>query len=243
VAIVDERIARRLWPSGALGQPLVMGDPPRQQTFEVIGVVNPVRTMRVADEAMPAVFIAYPSVFGLEQWLVIKTPESAAALGPAIKHAVEALGTRRPVYDIVPMQTYIDRSIGDVRFSTFVLLGFAGAALLLTGVGLYGTLAYLISQRTPEFGVRMALGASSAQLVRMVGMEAAALTAVGAIAGIAGATAIAGTIARLLYEVTPFDAWTIAIVAGLLALIAIVAASGPAWRAARVDPCTALRAE
>lgn len=242
VAIVDERLARRLWPEGALGRRLVMGDAPRQSTLEVIGVSSPVRVTRVRDDAMLTIVVPYHA-FGLEHSLVVKTRESAASLGPAIKQAVEALGTRRPVYDILPMQAYVDRSIGDARFTTLVLAGFAGAALLLTAVGLYGTLAYLISQRTPEFGVRMALGASAGRVARMVGAEAALLTAFGAVAGMAGAGAVAGTLAGLLYEVTPFDATTIALVAALLALVAIVAASGPAWRAARVDPSVALRAE
>lgn len=121
--------------------------------------------------------------------------------------------------------------------------GFACAALLLTAVGLYGTLAYLISQRTAEFGVRMALGASAARVAHMVGSEAAWLTLIGAIIDMAGASAVGGTLASLLYEVTPFDGTTVALVTALLAMVAIVAASGPAWRAARVDPSVASRAE
>lgn len=198
--------------------------------------------MRVADSSTSAVFIPYP-LFGIEQWLVIKTRESAAALDPAIKKTVEALGTRRPVYDVLPLQTYVDRSIGDTRFATLILLGFAGAALLLTGIGLYGTLAYLISQRTSEFGVRMALGAPAARLIRLVAIEAAALTGPGAVAGMAGASAAARTLGGMLYNVTPFDATTVAVVAALLALVGTLSASGPAWRAARVDPSVALRAE
>ena len=164
-------------------------------------------------------------------------------IGPEIRRVVEALGTNRPVVDIRPMQYYVDQSIGETRFMMLMLTAFAAAALLLAGIGMYGTLAYLISQRTQEFGVRMALGASAATLMGMVAREGAWLAGIGATVGMIVALAVAGSLRGLLYGVAPIDATTVFAVASLMAMVAIAAASVPAWRAARVDPTTALRAE
>src|SRR5438128_10605528 len=124
-----------------------------------------------------------------------------------------------------------------------VLAGFAVAALLLAGVGLYGTLAYLISQRTQEIGVRLALGASVASVVRLVAREGGVLTGLGGAIGLASAAAVTRALRGLLYGVTPLDGVTIASVIVLVAVVAIVAVSRPAWCAARVDPVIALRGD
>jgi ABC-type antimicrobial peptide transport system permease subunit len=125
----------------------------------------------------------------------------------------------------------------------FVLSGFAIASLVLAGVGLYGTLAYLTSQRTQEFGVRLALGASAGSILRLVIREGFLLTGLGTAFGLGGGMAVTRTLRALLYGVTPLDGLTIASVIALVAVVALVAVGCPAWRAARVDPTTALRAE
>jgi ABC-type antimicrobial peptide transport system permease subunit len=164
-------------------------------------------------------------------------------MAPEIRRAVEALGTNRPVVDIRPMHDYVDMSIADTRFTMLMLTAFAATALLLAGIGMYGTLAYLISQRTQEFGVRMALGATAGSVMAMVAREGALLAAIGAASGMAVALSVAGSLRGLLYGVAPIDATTVMSVSLLMAAVAIAAASVPAWRAARVDPTTALRAE
>ena len=242
VVIIDERMANQLWPDGAVGQRLGVSRGRSFVSLEVIGVTNPVRVTRVRDDGTPHMFVPYHFQM-LEMALVVKTRESAATMGPAIKQAVESLGTRRPVYEIQPMQTYVDRSIGDARFTMLVLVGFAIAALLLAAVGLYGTLAYLTSQRTQEFGVRMALGASAARILRSVASEGLLLTAIGGALGLIGALAASAVLRDLLYGVAPNDTTTLMSVTALVAVVAVVAASRPAWNAANTDPCTALRAE
>jgi ABC-type antimicrobial peptide transport system permease subunit len=211
-------------------------------TLEVIGVTAPLRVTTVRDDTVPHLFLPY-HLFDFQQALVIRTRESAAAIGPAVKSAVESLGTRRPVYHIQPMQTYVDVSIRDARFMMLVLMGFGIAALLLTAVGLYGTLAYLASRRTQEFGIRMALGASRWQVLRSVAGEGLLLAAVGGVLGFAGAMTTTGVLRGLLYDVAPFDAQTLVAAAFIMALTALAGAIHPAWRAARVDPTIALRAE
>jgi ABC-type antimicrobial peptide transport system permease subunit len=141
------------------------------------------------------------------------------------------------------MADIVEASIDNTRFTMLVLTGFAVASLVLAGVGLYGTLAYLTSQRTQEFGVRLALGASAGSIVRLVFREACLLTALGAALGLSGAIAVGRALQGLLYGVTPVDGLTIASVVALVAAVALLAVSWPAWRAASVDPTTALRAE
>jgi putative ABC transport system permease protein len=166
-----------------------------------------------------------------------------STIGPAIKQAVEALGPGRPVFDIRLMDDIVGASIDNTRFTMLVLSGFAVASLLLAGVGLYGTLAYLTSQRTQEFGVRLALGASAASILRLVIREGCLLTGLGVALGLAGAIVVTRVLRGLLYGVTPLDGLTIASVVALVAAVALIAVGWPAWRAARVDPTTALRAE
>lgn len=243
VVIVDERIARQLWPEGALGKRLVMqvGRDGRD-VLEVVGVTKALRVTRVRDEGLPHFFVPY-HIYSINMSLVIKTGESAAALGPALQRIAESLNTGRAVFDIKPMDRYVSESIGDTRFTMLVLLAFAVASILLAGVGLYGTLSYLISQRTREFGVRMALGASAGQLVRTVIGEGAALAVLGAAIGFAGALTATTLLRGLLYEVTPFDVPTLLLVCLLVTLVAVVAAARPAWRVSRIDPTLALRSE
>jgi putative ABC transport system permease protein len=129
--------------------------------------------------------------------------------------------------------------LGNIQVKT----GFAVASLVLAGVGLYGTLAYLASQRTQEFGVRLALGATATSILRLVIREGCLLSGLGAALGLAGAMAVTRVLRGLLYGVTPLDGLTIAGVVALVAAVALVAVGVPAWRAARVAPLTALRAE
>lgn len=137
----------------------------------------------------------------------------------------------------------MEASIDNTRFTMLVLSAFAIASLVLAGVGLYGTLAYLTSRRTQEFGVRLALGASAASILRLVIGEGFLITGLGAALGVAGAIAVMRTLRGLLYGVTPLDGITIASVVALLGAVSLVAIGWPAWRASRVDPTTALRAE
>jgi predicted permease len=239
VVIVDERLAAQLWHGDALGKRLAIGE---TQTLEVVGVTAPIRASQVRDQGTPMMFVPYP-VYEIEETLVVKTRAPLAAIGPAIKRTVESLGPGRPVFDIRPMTDIVEASIDDTRFTMLVLSAFAAAALLLAGVGLYGTLAYLISQRTQEFGVRIALGASAAGVIRLVVREGGVLTGLGGAIGLAGAAGVTRALRGLLYGVTPLDGVTIGRVVVLVAAVAIVAVSRPAWRAARVDPVTALRGD
>jgi putative ABC transport system permease protein len=239
VAVIDQRLAAELWPDSPVGRRFVVG---AKQTLEVVGVVGPIRARRVRDEGTPMIYVPTP-VYEIEETLVVKTRAPLAVIAPAIKHAVESLGPGRPVFDIRPLSALVDASIADTRFTMLVLSGFAAAALLLAGVGLYGTLAYLISRRTQEFGVRLALGASATGLLGLVVREGGLLTGLGGAVGLTIALVVARGLRALLYGVTPLDGVTIGAVAAVVAAVAILAVIRPAWRAARIDPVTALRAD
>ena len=240
VVVVDERLAGQLWQGDAIGKRLSVEY--SKQPLEVVGVAGHIRARDIRDSGTLMIYV--PShVYEIEQTLVVKTRAPLSTIGPAIKEAVEALGPGRPVFDIRPMDDIVEASIDNTRFTMLVLSGFAVAALLLAGVGLYGTLAYLTSQRTQEFGVRLAMGATASDILRLVLREGGLLTGLGATLGLAGAVAVARVLRGLLYGVTPLDGLTMASVIALVALVALVAVGWPAWRAARVDPTAALRAE
>ena len=240
VVVIDERLAATCGAEPHSANSSAIGE--SKQPLEVIGVAGQIRAREIRDAGTPMIYV--PShVYEIEQTLVVKTRTLLGTIGPAIKQAVEALGPGRPVFNIRPMSEIVEASIDNTRFTMLILSGFAFAALVLAGVGLYGTLAYLTSQRTQEFGVRLALGASGGTILRLVVGEGCVLTAVGAALGLAGALAVSGALRGLLYGVTPLDGFTIACVVALVAGVALVAVGWPAWRAAHVDPVTALRAE
>ena len=240
VVVVDERLAALLWNGEAVGKQLGVGEAKRP--LEVVGVAGQIRAREIRDSGTAMIYV--PShVYEIEQTLVVKTHAPLLTIGPAIKQAVETLDPGRPVFAIKPMDDIVEASIDNTRFTMLVLSAFAVASLVLAGVGLYGTLAYLTSRRTQEFGVRLALGASAAGILRLVIREGCLLTGLGAALGFAGAIAVTRTLQGLLYGVTPLDGVTIASVVALVAAVALVAVGWPAWRAARIEPSTALRAE
>jgi putative ABC transport system permease protein len=240
VVIVDRRLADRLWPEGALGRQLAVENGQKSDVFEVVGVTDAVRATRVSDDDVAHVFVPFHYSPG-QLSLVIRTSQTAAALGPSIKKTVEGLGTLRPVTDIRPMSDYVHDSIGESRFTMLMLVGFAASSLLLAAIGLYGTLAYLTLQRAQEFGIRVALGASMRSVASLVAREAVLLAVAGAAAGLIGALGLAGTIRGLLYGVSPLDPVTVAVVVTAIVAVTIVATAAPALRAARVDPNRVLR--
>jgi putative ABC transport system permease protein len=141
------------------------------------------------------------------------------------------------------MSAYVDESLKETRFAMLVLTFFAAASLLLATVGLYGTLAYLVLRRSQEFGVRLALGATAGQIMRLVAAEGIALTGAGILVGAAGAAAATRALTGLLYGVTPLDPVTFVVIPTTVGMVALVACTAPALRAARVDPLVALRYE
>jgi putative ABC transport system permease protein len=242
VAIVDEGLAKRLWPEGAIGKRLAVYRTGWRSDLEVVGVMAAARVTRVRDENIPHFLMPY-SDYPAEMSLLIKTHQTASQMAPGIKLAVAAAHGGRAAFDIRPMSDYVADSTGDTRFIVIVLAAFAGAAVLLAAVGIYGTLAYLTAQRTREFGIRLALGSSVSAIVAIVIRESVWLALAGVGLGLLGAGASTRAIRELLYGVRPLDQVTLVAVAGLVGLVALGAAGVPAWRAARTDPQASLRSE
>jgi putative ABC transport system permease protein len=240
VAIVDEKLARAAWPGrSAIGRRIREGDGAPWST--IVGVVGHIRHTRLDDESEPQVYWNYPQRSQDRMALVVKTRGDPAALTRALAAAVRQIDSEQPIYDARPLDDVVDRSLGQRQFQTTLLCAFAATALMLATVGVYGVIAYSVSQRRREFGVRIALGARRHDVAAMVLRHGGALFVVGAAAGLAVATVGARVLSTLVYDVAPRD--PVSFVGATLVLLVVsgVACYVPARRAARVEPSIALR--
>jgi len=249
-AIVSRAFAERFWPGEnpiGKGVASARGSAP---FYHVVGVVGDVHAASLEDP--PAIAIYYPVVPNTPQWnwyldelfLVVRTGlASPESLLPAIRGAVAEVDPAIPLANAEEMQPIVDRSMTRLSF-TMKLLGVAGAvALLLAAIGLYGTISYVVARRTSEIGVRIALGAQSPAVQRLVVGTSLRLTAAGLGVGVIAALILTRLLRTLLFGVGPTDLVAYAAASALLALVALAAAWAPARRATRVDPMIALRAE
>jgi predicted permease len=256
VAVISEAIAREYWesPSAAIGQRLRMFGPVDDTEWsEVIGVVADVRDDGTAEQVVPIVY--WPQLVDASYAeLAEYTPRSLAyavrvaggapgALLPAIRQAVWSVNPNLPLANVATLDEFVRDSRSRTSF-TLVMLGIAsGVALFLGAVGIYGVISYVVTQRTREIGVRMALGARHADVREMVLRQAATLALVGVGIGVGGAATLTRLMSSLLYGVSPLDPLTFASTAVVLAVVALVSGYLPARRASRVDPIVALRFE
>ncbi|MEP6995536.1 MAG: FtsX-like permease family protein, partial [Acidobacteriota bacterium] len=212
----------------------------------IVGVAADVNHFGLADGEMPAVYIPYAqSLQSWKRWqdLVVRSPRGFAGLPAAIRAKVWAVDPAMPVGKLISMNEVVAASLARQRFHGELLAVFAGLALLLSSVGIYGVMWSSVRQRTTEIGIRVALGAAPDRVVREILAEGARLTAVGIAIGLALALAASRALSSLLFSVRPTDPPTYAAVAVALSAVALLACYVPARRAARVDPMTALRAE
>jgi len=175
--------------------------------------------------------------------IYLRTTGEPGTLGDAIRREVMAVDPNVPVYGVRTMDDVVARSMAERRFALQVLAFFAGIALLLAAIGIYGVMAYTFSQRTREIGIRMALGAQPRDILRTALSEGMALVAVGLGSGLVGALILTRFLSSMLYAVTPNDPLTFAALSALLAAVALLACFVPALRATHVDPLVALREE
>jgi len=248
-AILSDSVARRLWPAGdALGKRITVEDHPKPQDWlTVIGVVADVRQSdptRPPERALyqPSLQIRRPFFLGHVSF-VVRTTAIPERIAPAMRAAVREVDREQPAPAIAGMESIVALSRAEPLFQTRLLSAFSLLALALAAIGIYGVLAYSVTERTQEIGIRMALGARTSDVLRMVLRRTVALAAVGVALGAAGSLLVTRVLAKLLFEVKPTDAGTYVSVAMLLALIAVIAGLIPARRAARVDPLAALKYE
>jgi putative ABC transport system permease protein len=245
VVIINEALAKRIFPNeDPLGKRVRFWGKyeGRDLEWEIIGIVGNVRQMSLDNDFLDRFYIPQ-GFFSQGGSLVARTKSAPLALAESIRKEILALDSDVPVSNIRTMEQVISGSLSDRRF-TLTLLGiFAGAALGLAVIGLYGVMAYAVAQRTHEIGVRMALGARRADVLWLVLRQGMRLTTLGLIVGLAGAVAVTRVLRNHLYEIGPTDATTFVSVSLLLVLVALLACLIPARRATKVDPMVALRQE
>ena len=213
------------------------------ELLDCVGVTADVRQMGLHKEPRPETYVTYTQWPSRYTTLVLRSGLDPAGLTASVRREVLAVDPDVPVYDVKTMREVLDGSLASRRFNMALLGLFAVLAVLLAAVGLYGVLAYMVSQRVHEIGVRMALGASTGDVLRLVVGQGMALTLGGVLLGVLGALALTRVLSTLLVGVTVTDPWTFVAVALLLSAVAFLACYVPARRAARVDPMIALRYE
>lgn len=239
VAIIDEELAKRFWPNGdALGGGISWGREGPWAT--VVGICA---TAHLKDLTKQSKGTFYLPAYFWSSTLVVRTSGDPRPLTAAIREQVLAVDPNQPVYDVKTMEERVALTLETRRFAVVLLSVFGAMALLLAAIGLYGVLAFAVSQRTREIGIHMALGARARDVLFMVIKQGMSLVLAGVVLGVGGAYVLTRTIRSLLFEVGPTDSLTFLIVPLLLAVVGFIACYVPARRATKVDPLVALRYE
>ncbi len=240
VAIINEAMVRACFPDGnPLGRTLVYNN----VAWEIVGVIGDVRARALSRDAQSIVYRPVPTDPWRNATLVVRTSGPPMALAETIRKAIKEIDAEQPVANIRPLTDVVTGSISDRRLTATLLAVFAAAALVLAAIGLYGVIAYAVGQRTREFGIRVALGATKGDVLGLVLRRGLLLTGIGIVAGVAGSLALTGLLSRYLFNVKPTDPVTFIEVSLLLLAVALLASWLPARRAAKVDPMVALRCE
>jgi predicted lysophospholipase L1 biosynthesis ABC-type transport system permease subunit len=227
----EEPLGRRIRPGG-----------PEAPAYTIVGIVADARGRGAREETRIETFVPYWQLSEGGMSVVLKGPNPSTYAAP-LRDAVAALDRGIPIVGLRTMEEIFNESVGEPRFFAVLAGGFALLALALAAIGIYGVMAYVVSQRTAEIGVRMAVGASMTDVFRLVITDGLKLAALGVVIGLGGAVLIARSLTTLLYGVAPTDPAVLGATAALLVAVAACASIVPAWRATRVDPIIALRTE
>jgi putative ABC transport system permease protein len=253
--VVSEGFARQFFGStgDALGKRVTLGTrvrtaagpapPAPLNWWTIVGVVRDVKTDRLDTNAVPMLYRSLLQVSNLNLTLVVRADGDPAALAESMRREVRAVDPNEPLFGVRTMDAVVAAAMAERRFTMQLLALFAATALALSAIGIYGVMAYFVTQRTHEIGIRMALGAAPHDVLAMVLGQGARLAAAGVVAGVVGAFALTRAIGTLLFGVSPRDPLTFATLSILLTAVALVACYVPARRATRVDPIRALRYE
>ncbi|HSL23903.1 MAG TPA: ABC transporter permease [Vicinamibacterales bacterium] len=245
VVIVNQAfVARYLAGRDPIGERMTIGDPSdRRGPATIVGVSADYRNSGIARPARPEIFYPVRQQTLWNQLFLLLRGDSTAGLVAAVRRTVARLDPEQPIYAVQTMEEALAAASFQQKTATVLLVLFAGAALVLASIGIYGVMAYTVSARVQEMGVRLAMGAQRRDVIWMVVRQVLSLSVAGLIIGISGLLAAGKALSRLLYGVHPADPITVATVSALLCAVALVAAWGPAARASRVDPIEALRYE
>jgi putative ABC transport system permease protein len=250
VIIVNQAFAKRFFPDGnPIGKRIRPGfgsEAVPAMMREIVGVVGDVKQRGMASEAVPTYYTTYRQGLITSLIICVRTAGDPLSLIGPVRREVASLDPQVPVYDLWTMDHRVSQAVAKPRFNAYLLSLFAGLALVLTAVGLYGVMAYTVAQRTREIGLRMALGADRGDVSRMVLFQGLRLTATGLAIGLAGALIVTSTVTAFthqLFDTRALDGLTLATVTVLLALVSLLASYIPARRASKVQPLIALRNE
>jgi len=243
VVVITETMARRIWPGvDPVGQEIKLGGN-TGPTWTVVGIVGDIRDQLLQQEPEPMMYLSFQQVAWQTMWLIVRGTGDPLALAPVVRREIHAIDPLMPVANEQPLARLVSQIAAQPRFTTLIFGLFASAAFVLAVVGVYGIVAYGVTQRTREFGVRLALGATPSRIVRGVVRHGLALAGFGVAIGLWAAYALSRFMRGILYGVTPTDAVTYLAVAALLVGCAAAASILPARWAARLDPVRALRDE
>jgi hypothetical protein len=248
--IVDERLASLFWPNlDPVGRRMYRPELPdltridaNTKWFTVVGVVRTVRLEDLAGtrSAFGAYYFPYAQDASRGFTLAVRTTTDPGSMSRAIRAAIAGIDPELALFDVRTMGERAELSVSSRRTSMLLAMAFAAVALFLSGIGIYGVLAYLVAQRRREIGIRMALGCTGSGIVRLVLLEGSLLVAIGLASGLAGAVALQRAVANQVYGVRPLDPLVLGCVVALLGVISLVACLVPAQRAVRVDPVRVL---
>jgi len=243
VAIINETAARRLWggrdPMGAR----IRTGGPDEPWRTIIGIAGDVYQYGLDSQKTMQIYVPYAQNRVFDLTLLVRADVDPISLVSAVRSAVLAVDKDQPVSEIATMEEVLADSVAGKRFSTVLLFIFGAGALMLAAIGIYGVIAYSVSQRTSEFGIRLALGAQKRDVLGMVLRQGLGLVLGGIALGLIGAVALTRLVASLLFGVSATDLLTFSAVPIILGAVALLASYIPAWRATRVDPMNALRYE
>ena len=252
IGLVNEEMARRYWGGrDPIGGRFAIGMRADRPWVTVVGIVKDVRHNGVTDVVKEKFYVPHT------QWhrslgnsnlirgmtLVARTPGAPSALASQVKDSIRQFDPNLPVADVRTMEDVVGGAMSTPRFTSVLLSIFAVLALTLSAVGIYGVLSYVVSRRTREIGIRVAIGAARGDVLQMVLGSGVSLALAGIALGLVLAFGVTRLLRGLLHGVTPADPATFAAVAGLLTFVAALASLVPAWRASRVDPVVALKSE
>jgi len=242
--IISETMAKRYWPGeDPIGKRLTPGrNASPDDWFQIVGIAQDVRQFELTADPKPQMYLPYVQAdFFAPRDLVVKTEVDPIALAGTVRKAVWDIDKDQPVSDIRTMEEIASESVARQRFSTLLLTIFAAVALVLAAVGIYGVMSYSVTQRRSEIGIRMALGAQKADVLKLTVGQGLKLVLIGVGFGLAGAFALTRLMASLLFGVGATDPGTFVIISLVLISVALLANYIPARRATKVDPLTALR--
>jgi putative ABC transport system permease protein len=245
--VINEETSERFFPgTDAVGQRLKLGSADAEEPWwEIVGVVGSTRNLGLDQDPFPEVFAVHEQVGGGQNqlFLILRTEVEPQSMVEQVRQTVLAMDPDQPLYSIRTIEEAYQQGVAPMRATTLMLSIFAVFALALAAVGIYSVVSFTVSQRTQEIGVRVALGADPGRVRRLVVRESLVPVILGAVVGVGAAIGVSDGLQRMLFEIDGTDPATLASVAVILVLVAVLASWLPAFRTSRLDPVQALRTE